>query len=277
MDCIEHSGFGRPSTKDRDMTQLKSLYRSLGLFSTRGQAAICEDLAGRPSVLADCFADALSENTKRPSIDQPFLPTNAEAVRNAIGPEDRNDNRIYYRLLAGDCAVVPTPTGDYSYKVIARQVPPLREAGNDRPHSGRGGVDYVGIAGRSPVLGEIKLGGDQNPFYALIQLLVYLSEMATEPQIERAKKHLFGEAQVIDPSPSFDLHILLADFNDRGSKGKLISATNQLVTGFRGELLVRNPSVGARLGNILCMKLETCLATGAEGDQIRLCWFDPKP
>ena len=259
------------------MTRLKSLYRSLGLLSTGGQTAICDDLAGRPSVLADCFAEALSKNSKLTPIDQPFLPTNAEKTRQPIGLEDRNDNRIYHRLLEGDGVIVPTSTEDYSFKVIARQVPPLREAGNDRPNSGRGGVDYVGIAGESPVLGEIKLGGDQNPFYALIQLFAYLSEMATESQVERARKYLFGDAQVIGPSPSFDLHILLADFNDRGSKGRLISATKRLVTAFRDQLLVRHPSASARLGKVLCMKLATGLTTGVNSGRIELCWLDTNP
>ena len=254
------------------MTRLKSLYRSLGLLSTRGQTAICEDLTERPTVLARCFAEALSENRNRPAIDQPFLPANAEKVRKPTGPDDRNDNKVYHRLQSGDRLDIPTPRGDYSFKVIARQVPPLREAGNDRPHSGRGGVDYVGVAGKSPILGEIKLGDDQNPFYALIQLLAYMSEMATESQVERARKYLFGEAQVIDLSPSFDLHILLADFNDRGSKGRLISATNRLVNAFREQLLVRHPSAGARLGDVLCMKL----ASGLDSDRIELCWLDPK-
>ncbi len=146
------------------MTRLKSLYRSLGLLSTKGQTAICEDLTGRPSVLAKCFDEALSENSGRPAIDQPFLPAHAEKGRKPIGPDDRNDNKVYHRLQAGERMDIPTPQGHYSFMVIARQVPPLREVGNDRPHSGRGGVDYVGVAGKSPVLGEIKLGGDQNPF-----------------------------------------------------------------------------------------------------------------
>lgn len=103
-----------------------------------------------------------------------------------------------------------------------------------------------------------------------------MSEMATESQIDRARKHLFGDAQVIDQSPSFDLHILLADFNDRGSKGELIPATERLVGNLRDQLLVRHPSAGVRLGNVLCMKLSTGLATGSESDKIELCWLDPK-
>ena len=258
------------------MTQLKSLYRSLGLMSTRGQTGICEDLTRRPSVLAKCFAKALSENSILPPIDQPFLPTNADEVRRTIGPEDRNDNRIYFRLRAGDRVVVPGSPGEYAFEVVARQVPPRREAGNGKPYSGRGGIDYVGIAGTSPVLGEIKLCGDQNPFYAFIQLLAYLSEMATEPQVERARKYLFGERS-IGPCPTYDLHIVLADFNDRGLKGGLISATERLVKGLRAELRQRDPHAGGCLGNIICMMLTTGLAAGAEGDHMELRWFDPKP
>ena len=101
--------------------------------------------------------------------------------------------------------------------------------------------------------------------------------MTTNSQIERMREYLFDSDQTISLLPSFDLHILLADFKDGGSKGRLISATNRPVMGFRDQLLVRQPAAGARLGNVLCMKLTTGLTTGLNPDTIELCWLDQNP
>jgi hypothetical protein len=255
------------------MTKLRSLYRSLGLLSTKGQAAVCADLTGRTSVLAECFAKAIGQNDVINYVDQAFLPDDSEYRRRPISLRDRNDNRIYAWLAERGSVEVPGYPGGYSFRVIARQVPPLRAVGVGCPESGRGGVDYVRVAGGSPVLGEIKVTSDQNAFYAFVQLLVYLSEMATGYQIERAGRHLFKDTH-ISGHPAFDLHILLAERDDRGEKGRLIGATERLVKAFRCVLQQRHPIIADRLGNVLCLKLNTDQSGRAEGEAVGLIWRD---
>jgi hypothetical protein len=246
------------------MTKLRGFYRSLRLFSTKGQAAMCSDLIDRSHGLADFFADACERNVAHAYLDQPFLPEPSDSRRKSTSRMDCNDNEIYHILHNADQVAVAGFPGGYSFRVIARQVPPLRAPGVGQPDSGKGGIDYVGIAAKSPVLGEIKVGADQNPFYAFVQLLTYLSEMATENQIERCRRHLFKEAE-IDESPAFDLHILLANYNDRGEKGPLIQATKKLAESFRSALRAKDGALEARLGNVLCLKLETLRCTETEG------------
>ena len=129
-----------------------------------------------------------------------------------------------------------------------------------RPESGRGGIDYVALrtSGKweQPCLGEIKVGADQNAFYAFIQLLTYLTELATEHQIERANKYaLFGTS--ISENPSFDLHILLADFNQRGKKGELTGKTEALAKLFKESLWRFKPTLAGLVGSILCLEMDS--------------------
>ena len=52
---------------------------------------------------------------------------------------------------------------------------------------------------RTPIVGEVKLGGDQNAFYALIQALVQAARLSTPKQLERLRRfyadHFAGKTQ----------------------------------------------------------------------------------
>ena len=74
--------------------------------------------------------------------------------------------------------------------------------------SGLGGLDFIGISTNNiPILGEIKINNDENPFFALIQLLTYLSEFATSNQIKRINNtKLFGVD--INKNSKFYLYVL---------------------------------------------------------------------
>ena len=104
-----------------------------------------------------------------------------------------------------------------------------------------------------PILGEIKCRKDQSPFYAFLQLLMYLSQLATPNQIARANCHkLFGGS--IGEEPAFDLHILLVDFNDRSKKKKLVEQTRKLAEKFK--VTFKNRPVGGHVGDILCLRMD---------------------
>ena len=42
---------------------------------------------------------------------------------------------------------------------------------------------------RRPIIAEVKVGNDMNPFYALIQTLMYAAELATFNQATRLQQH----------------------------------------------------------------------------------------
>jgi hypothetical protein len=107
------------------------------------------------------------------------------------------------------------------------------------------------------VLGEVKCGDDKTPFYAFIQLLTYLSEMATANQIARANKHHELELAVSFPQ-KFDLHILLVDhqaFKPASTKHGLIASTHLLAKRFIEQLRTKYSSAADVVGHVLCLRM----------------------
>jgi hypothetical protein len=182
-----------------------------------------------------------------------LLNAAAPESRKQLSSGSRGDSRIVYFLSTkGEVGVAGGPRG-YSFHYVNRQVPPFRQEGAGAPRSAAGGIDYTAVAGKTPVLGEIKRSGDKNAFYAFIQLLLYLSEMATANQVARATKHKEFGVVLKHPQP-FDLHILLTDLNPRSETLDLIKKTRDLANTFRESLGKEDKGV---LGKILCMQMES--------------------
>lgn len=249
-------------------TFLRELYEVLGCFSTATHASMCNDLLGQLTAkggdnLAAYFADALDANKTFNQIEQPFIPDNRSTKAGT--------NPVAGVLAKASPLTVTTPSAaPYEFTFLHREVPHLRAATQAEQH-GKGWIDYVARTRERPILGEIKWKDDKNPFYAFVQLLTYLSEIATPDQIARSVRHdLFG--QDLPPISAFDLHIVLANFNDRGEKGKLIGPTQQLASAFRRRLLSDHPATAACLGQILCISARINVE-GQEVTELKCNWM----
>lgn len=234
-------------------TFLREIYEVLGCFSTKTRLSMCDDLLRRlrsqgKDNLAYYFVDALSENQLFDQRDTDFVPVGRN---NQLGT-----NPVTSIMQQHGNISIETPLGtNYAFRFCQREVPHLR-ANTLNEQSTKAWIDYVACAdGGRPILGEIKWNADNDPFYAFIQLLTYLSEMATPNQIERALKHkLFGNE--LDKIPAFDLHIFLVDFNDRGEKGKLIDLTRELASEFKCHLQKIDLKSSQCIGNVLCLSAQ---------------------
>jgi len=262
-------------------TRIRSFYELLNNFSTETQSQMCDDIirgatsANRAWLVSE-FVEAINSNSGYDNTAQPFLGEQARRQRSVLSHESIGDNRIVW-LLSSKATVRIIADCDMEvarFRYSERQIAPKRTAHAHVPSSGAGGIDYLGFRespepGR-PVIGEIKVDSDGNAFYAFVQLLVYLSELATAKQIDRANCHnLFGTP--IGQDPQFDLHILLADFNGRGKKVPIIEKTRVIAEGFKNRL-AGYPAVAARLGDILCIKMNAeHFATDGEA-RLQLIW-----
>jgi hypothetical protein len=233
-------------------TLLRKLYDVLDCFSTATHTSMIKDLSRRLSTtgnnnLATFFAKALVENQSFNQIEQAFVPSDRSDMKG------RNPVTAVLEKASPVCVPIPE-TDSYAFSFLQRELMHLR-ATSLAEQPGKAWIDYVANAGDRPILGEVKWQGDANPFYAFIQLLTYLSEMATPNQIERARLHrLFGNS--LPDKPAFDLHILLANFNDRGKKGELIDPTRELASAFKKQLQADHPLAATCLGRILCLSAE---------------------
>lgn len=231
-------------------TFLREIYEVLGCFSTATHMGMCEDLlrklrATSRDNLASYFAKALEANKAFNQVECSFVPEGRE------NNQGTNPVTTAMRGMNSGLNVELTSRTTYQFIFLDREIPHLR-AKTLGEQEGKGWIDYVAHSNLRPILGEIKWKDDKNPFYAFIQLLTYLSEMATSKQIERAMKHrLFGNE--ITDITAFDLHIFLANFNDRGEKGDLIESTRQLADAFKRRLNGDHPEAASCLGNVLCL------------------------
>lgn len=232
-------------------TLLREMYDVLGCFNTAAHTAMCKELleqlkrgTGKKDNLAAYFADALKANKGFDQLDVPFVPEDRH------NDQGTNPVTTAMRDKEGLLNVKISPEKRYEFTFRQREIPHLRAA-NLIEQDSKAWIDYVASTMNRPILGEVKWEDDKNSFYAFIQLLTYLSEMATSNQIKRATKHkLFWDDSTT--ITAFDLHIFLANFNDRGTKGPLIELTRQLASAFKQRLQNDHPDTSACLGDVLC-------------------------
>lgn len=233
-------------------------YDELRTFSTEKQTAECRRLIEDPSWLVERFLSSLAgfEQYRNP---EDF----GSKTRKVLDP-----GTAVGKLASAGTIRVTGGADAYAFRYMGREINPWRttraffESGASAKNTGAGGVDYLGrVVGEDrPILGEIKVGSDQTPFYAFVQLLNYLSKFATANQVERCHRHeVFGGA--LSWPPRFDLHILLADFNDRGKKRDTIPLTRELASAFLDGLA----AAGQRdlVGQVMCLRMEVATFDGA--------------
>lgn len=240
-------------------TSLRKLYCVLGpVFPTAGQLGICDFLLTERHPqstkhlkrLADLFDGALhsTANTRFDAASHPFK------FEGRLDPDKGSNDTCEAMAKLEGRMVRAEGACPYAFEYRYREVQILRPESRASQHpAGSAWVDCMGFsnAGR-PVLCEIKCGTDQNAFYALIQLLTYLSEVATECQRVRTRRHLFPDWSL--DSNRHDLVILLVDPTLGGLKGELLRRTEKLAAGLAKRLREHHVRSSSVLGNIVCLK-----------------------
>ncbi len=201
-------------------TKLRALYEFLTSLSlsTNTQKSIMKDLLRKDNHkgLVKLFEE--SYNYVKNSYDnknEPFFKINKrKPIEGRTSLKSTND--VIFHFINSGKKLCVTPS-IYDFEYIEREVSPLRTTnaifsnGEPARSSGTGGLDFIGwnTSKNLPVLGEIKVEPDQNPFYALIQLLTYFSEISTPNQIDRINNYkLFGTANSLTYDSKFYFYII---------------------------------------------------------------------
>jgi hypothetical protein len=246
------------------ITQLRRRYirlKSPGV-STEQRQRECGALVADAAPLVCEFVSAIGDWRTYDNRLEDFYPRKGRRIPKSRGAVVVTD------LLSKNGPLSVPALQPYAFRYLHREVSPFRttrghfDDGTLASRSGLGGIDYVALLEAQPavpILGEIKVGGDADAYYAFVQLLTYLSELSSEAQTARASQLLFDG--VVGFPARYDLHILLADYNDRGKKGPLVEATRSLVARFRAALSsTQAPQV---LGRVLCLRMNTKAFTGS--------------
>lgn len=216
--------FIRGSNTMIPITKLRNFYESLAKLglSTDTQLSIVKDINREDKYkrLISLYEESKKDFSEYDNIDEPFLPKNLNHRKSLPDPdkiETFSSTTDVISVLQKRNPEIDVGDSGYNFKYIQREVPTYRIT-NTKSKAGRksgaGGIDFIGLScnedNKLPILGEIKVAGDQNAFYALIQLLTYLSELYTPNQIKRiVETRLFGNDYNFIPSTSFYLYILL--------------------------------------------------------------------
>lgn len=201
------------------VTKLREFYKFLRLFSTETELKILEDFNRGTNYkkLVEIFEDSKKHFKKYCSVDT-FTPSSKRKVFPPI-PSAINSTNDVVSILENKSvnSIINNNRLDFTY--IEREISPLRtpggvlfETGKSGKSSGAGGLDFIGwnIKDNLPILGEIKVKMDENPFFAIIQLLTYLSELSTPNQIKRINyTELFGKRKT---GNKFYLYILMSNY-----------------------------------------------------------------
>lgn len=218
-------------------TDLRKLYSFCRFFSTKTQLAILEDYNRGNNFfhLIKLYNDS-KKYFAQYNNDEPFFRNDgkrSEIIKDEAPVFKSTQDVIAFFNQHKQIKIANDNSLSFSY--IEREIDPRRmtsayfDNGSSGKSSGIGGIDFVAWNNRMelPVIGEIKCGSDETPFFAFIQLLMYCSEMATASQLKRINNTKLFKREINLP---YLLYIFLGDFNLRGEKRKFIEPLKKLIS-----------------------------------------------
>lgn len=175
------------------ITPIRKLYEFLrDDFDVRGfREQLLQSFGNTTRDLIKLCQDSFNSYSMYENCDEGWPPTERTDLKNPTDlAQVRNTNDLIAILKNED----GLPCLDYKY--VTYELNPRRTSGraifdNGLPatSSGLGGIDVLLRSPKgAPVIGEIKINDDADPFYAIIQSLTYAIETATLNQLNRIRK-----------------------------------------------------------------------------------------
>jgi hypothetical protein len=229
---------GRKVMNDRIIrtTDLRKLYSFFRFFSTKTQLAILGDYNRGKNYkkLVKIYSDS-KKYFEQYSNYEAFIEEGRKRseVSASESPVFNNTKDVIAFFNQHDQIKVENDDS-LTFSYIEREIDPRRmtgakyDDGSPGRSSGTGGIDFLAWNDnmKLPIIGEIKCKSDETPFFALIQLLMYCSEMATESQVKRINNHQLFKREIKLP---YLLYIFLGDFNLGGKKGNFKKPLKTLI------------------------------------------------
>lgn len=227
------------------ITSLRKFYSSLrtGLSASDFHHLLCSLPAKMAARLAWQFSDASDTFSLYANIEEPFAPEEHSKARNILAnlqKYDRFARCLQARVIASGkegraCSVTDHP--ELEFRFVDFEISPLRTTGAARfadnrsgRSSGGGGLDLLlsTSPGGFPIVGEIKAETDTDVFLALVQSLVYASELTTANQLRRLKSTYPVFKELKENSPC-DIFIIYQKTVPEDSGPKLLKETTAIV------------------------------------------------
>jgi hypothetical protein len=222
------------------ITPVMRRYKALRKMSQQERLDEASRLVAHPAELADEVAASVAHFTPYCNLNEHFYPP--DRAEREFGDDVKRTNDLVLRLAeqqrvvpvdaperltthdAGQ-SVAAVPSAQLAMDYVDRELLVQRTTSpaewEDGTHN-RGGVRLdvllADAADRTPVVGELKLPGDMDPFFALVQALACAAHLATPNQNERMRRHL-PRASFPEQSgaPRLDVCVLFVDPPDYDS------------------------------------------------------------
>ena len=195
----------------------------------------------------------------------PDRPELEDFQHEAEQPQEIPNTADFTRRLHYQCQregiVVNDPS--LNFTLVDYEVPPARTTNravfaDGRPARRAKTLDWLlaNAKGQHLIVGEVKIREDKNPFFALIQALMYTAELVTASQIQRLQNHYEGAfAFEPDPipgcvtAPKADVYIILCGHKRNGRiNRKLYESFEHICEG-----LMLEPALTAYIRRIACL------------------------
>lgn len=192
-----------------------------------------------PAHLAQAFAATVAD-LQAAKAHGPFHPPGRKSHADLLAERAHSTNRLlntqHLQALMWQqprLQVEDHPELDCIY--LAREVTPTSSLGSKRREwltsesARRISLDALLMKAddRTPIVAEIKVGGDQNAEYALVQALAGAAQLATQPQLDRLHAE-FREHLGATPPTLLDAYVITARAPERGTRIQLAARAHQL-------------------------------------------------
>jgi hypothetical protein len=253
------------------------------------------DLVRRPEKLAEEFADSVAHFSSYDNIRESFYSKRPERqfgdalvrtndlvlrlkAQKRVVPVDHPE-----RMVIPSCrGVFAVPAKQLTFEYCDRELlvhrttsPAQWEDGT--PNGGGLRLDIVlaDMEDHVPVVAELKMPGDMDPYFALIQALACAAHMATRNQYARMRRHLCtGKFPELMRAPRFDVFLLFgkpAEYQkEQPPKGRCIAGLT-CAAGALAPALLAEDAVRDSLRRIAALDVNLD-ASGHVGAKVRWAW-----
>ena len=211
-------------------TGLRQLYNTLKVKNTEEQKEVAKYYYDNTDELIELYNESIKSFGRYNDPKENFFNRKYKRKEIRKPQEEKGTRKVIAYFKESNNKISITNESSLNFDYINREISTYRSTNSGNKSSGLGGIDFIGwnTSKKGPIIGEIKVKSDGNPFVALIQTLTYSSEMFTQNQIERINKfRLFGDNNIIDFGNK-NIYIYLLFFGFPG-KGERKSKKNELL------------------------------------------------
>ena len=279
------------------VTPIMRRYQALRKMPQQDRLTEAERLVEDPAELANEFAASVAHFASYANLNDHFYPPGRAKREFAEDVKRTNDlvlrladqQRIVPvdsagRLMTHDAgpSVTPVPAANLAMDYVDRELLVQRTTSpaewEDGTHN-RGGVRLdvllADAADRTPVVVELKLPGDMDPFFALVQALACAAHLATPNQYERMRRHLHRVTlPELSEAPRLDVCVLFVDPLDHDPaqppKGRYMADLKTAAEMLAPKLLARD-ALAASVRRISGLGM-AIVDTGVVTAEVRWAW-----